>query len=108
MEESGGGIGGQHEVLADEESIEAHAAKFLEVGVGAEAGFGYGEAVIGNLFDQLERSFHAHREGFQIAIVDADDAGIRGKGAIEFGAGVDFDKRLHCEIAAEGEEVAQE
>ncbi len=94
-------------MFADEEGVEACAAKFLKIGVGAEAGFGDGEAVIGDVFDQLERSFHTHGEGFQVTIVYAEDAGLGGQSAVELCAGVNFDEGLHGEFAAEGEEVAQ-
>ena len=41
---------------------------------------------------------------FEIAIVDADDFGAGGEGAVEFGRGVNFDERLHFEFAAEVDE----
>src|SRR5271166_5319346 len=108
LEECGGGIGSKHEMLADEKGVEARSAKLLKIGVGAKTGFGYREAVVGNVLDQLEGGFTAHREGFQVAIVDAEDAGIHSQRAVEFGAGMNFDERLHRDFAAKGEEVTQE
>lgn len=107
MEEGSGGIGSEHEVLADEEGVEADGAKILKISVSAQAGFGNGEAVIGNMLDQVVGSLHADIECFEVAVVDADDAGIGGESAIEFGAGVDFDERFHSEFAAESEKIAE-
>lgn len=59
------------------------------------------------MLDQLVGSLHADLERFEVAVVDADDAGIGGKGAIEFGAGVNFDEGFHSEFAAEGEKIAK-
>jgi len=71
-------------VFTDQESVEAGGTEILKIGVGSQAGFGDGQAMVRDLFDQFEGRFHAHRQGFQVAIVDADDAGIRSEGAIEF------------------------
>jgi hypothetical protein len=107
LEERGGRVGSEHEMLADEEGVEARRAKVPKIGVGAESGFGYGEAMLGDLFDQFERCFHAHSKGLQVAIVDADNAGVRSESAIEFGLRVDLDERLHGKFAAQSEEIAQ-
>lgn len=107
MEERDARIGSQHEVLADEKGIEASAAELPEIRMGAQAGFGDGEAVFGNMLDKLERRLHAHGKGFQVAIVDADDASFDGQGTVEFGARMDFNKRFHVEFAAKGDEVAE-
>jgi hypothetical protein len=57
VEEGRGGIGCGHQVFTDEEGVEADAAEFDEVGVIVEAGFGHGEAVVGNVLDQFEGDF---------------------------------------------------
>src|SRR4029077_8719128 len=62
---------------------------------------------VGNLVDQLEGSFRANAQRFQVAVVYAKDAGVRCECAIEFGCGVDFDERLHAEFATEGNQVAK-
>jgi len=95
-------------VFADEKGVEARGAKLLQIGVSAQTRFGNGEAVVGNVIDQLEGGFPPHGESFQVAIVDAEDASFRGQSAVEFGASVYFNERLHGKFAAEGEEVAQE
>lgn len=108
MEEGGGGIGCLHEMLADKEGIEAGGAEMAKIGMGAQARFGHGDAVIGDLLDQFQRGLRVHREGLQIAIVYADDMGFGGEGAIELGACVDFNQRFHLQCATEGDEVAQQ
>ena len=59
------------------------------------------------MLDQFEGSFDADVESFQVAIVDADDAGVGGEGAVEFRAGVNFHERLHSELAAERDQFAK-
>ena len=71
--ERGGGVGREHEAGADEEGVVACVAKLEQFGVGADAGFADGDAVVGNFVDEFERSFYANVERFEIAIVDADD-----------------------------------
>src|SRR6266849_6567862 len=105
--EGGGGVGGLHEVFADEEGIEACGAEFDEVGAGAEAGFTDRDAFIGNVSDEFEGRFAADFESLQVAIVDTDDACGCGEGAIQFSGSVNFDERLHGEFTAEGDEVAK-
>jgi len=36
-----------------------------------------------------------------------DDAGVRGKRAIKLGGGVNFHERLHAELAAKRDQIAQ-
>ena len=100
--EGEGGVGGLHELFADEEGVEACGAEFDEVGVGAEAGFADGDTIIGNVGDEFEGRFAADFESFQVAIIDTDDACGCGEGAIEFSGSVNFDERLHGEFTAEG------
>ncbi len=52
--ESQSGFWSKHELLADEEGIEAGGAKFLQFIVGAEAGFAYGDATFWNALYQIE------------------------------------------------------
>ena len=52
------------------------------------------------------KKFRADGERLEVAIVDADDFRAGGEGAVEFLTGVDFDERLHLELAAESEEFA--
>src|SRR5262249_46327984 len=106
--ESGAGLGSQHQACADEESIEACGAEFGEFFVSFDAGFTYRDAVFGNAGDEFVRGFGMHFESSEIAIVDADDAGVGSKGAVELLRGVDFDQRLHLELASEGEEIAEQ
>ncbi len=74
LREGGCGIRREHEVLADEEGIEAGDAEPLQVVVGAQAGLADGDAIVRNVLDQFVRSLHAHGECFQVAIVHAEDA----------------------------------
>jgi len=75
--------------------------------VGAQAGFADGVVFLGEVLNEFVGGFHADGESFQVAIVDADNAGVRSERAVEFLARVDFDKRLHVEFTAEGDEVAE-
>ena len=44
-------------------------------------------------------------ESFEVAVVDADDFGAGGEGAVEFGFRVNFDERLHFYFATEVDEL---
>ena len=46
-------------------------------------------------------------EGLQVAIVDADDAGVGGEGAFEFGEVVNFDQGIELEGVGDFEEVLE-
>ena len=80
LKKGGGGIGGEHEVFTDEKGVEAGGAQITKIGVSAKTGFGDGDAVIGNLLDELEGSLYTHGQRLQVAIVDADDAGSLRRG----------------------------
>src|SRR6266481_7043000 len=96
----GRGIGREHETFADEKSVEAGVAEFGEIVVSAEAGLTDGDTILGDAFDQFEGGLDVQVQCFQIAIVDADDAGLGREGAVEFGGGVDLDQGLHPNLAA--------
>src|SRR6267378_3052421 len=73
----------------------------------AQAGFTDRDTMIGNLIDQLEGSFGTHGQSLQVAIVHAENAGIRGERAVQFRPGVNLDERLHTKLAAERDELMQ-
>ena len=76
--------------------------------MGAQAGFADGNAVIRNSADQFERCFDAHGERSEVAVVYADDAGAGGESAVELIGSVNLDERLHANLTAQGDEVAQQ
>ncbi len=92
---------------ADQESVKTGGAELHEIVVGAQTGFADGDAVVGNAADQFERSIYINGQRLQIAIVYTQDARPGGEGAIEFFAGVNFDERLHSNLAAKYDEVAK-
>src|SRR5258708_34182558 len=107
LDERGGRIGSEHQVLADEKRVEAGFVEFLQAVVGAEAGFADGDAIVRDAFDQFERSLDADVERLQVAVVDADDAAAYGAGAVEFLGRVDFHQLLHSKFTAKAYEGAQ-
>src|SRR5258708_14831134 len=58
LDERGGRIGSEHQVLADEKCVEAGFVEFLQVVVGAEAGFADGDAIVRDAFDQFRSEEH--------------------------------------------------
>src|SRR5579872_4786767 len=98
----------EHQTFADEKRVEPGLAKFREIVMSAEARFADGHAGVRDTLDKFERSLDAQIQSLQIAIVDPDDAGICRKRAFEFGGRVNFDERLHFQLAAECDKVAQE
>ena len=52
--ESQSGFWSKHELLADEEGIEAGCAKFRQVVVGAKAGFADSDATFWNVLNQIK------------------------------------------------------
>ena len=95
LRQRGAGVGRGHQRFTNEEGVEAGAAETDKVGVGREAGFGHGDAVVGDLIDEFEGGFEADFERFEVAVIDADDFGAGGEGAVEFGFSVHFDERFH-------------
>ena len=49
-------------MFADKKGVEAGGAQIMKIGVGAKTGFGDGDAVIGNVLDELEGSLYTHGE----------------------------------------------
>src|SRR5271163_1702667 len=105
--QGGCGIRREHETLADEKSVETGASKFCKIVVSAQAGFADGNACIGDAFDQLEGGLDAQVQSFQVAVVDADDAGLSGERAVEFSGGVNFHDWFHADLTAESDEIAK-
>src|SRR5580704_8435901 len=101
--ESRRGIGRKHKTFTDKKSVEACASEPDEIVVGAETRFADGHAAIWNALDQLEGSFDAEFESFQIAIIHADDAGFGRERAVELRGGVNFHNRFHLQLAAESD-----
>jgi hypothetical protein len=88
---------GAQEGFADEDGIGA--AGFHEAGValGFDAAFGDKDELIGDLFAEVVSGLEVDFEGFEVAIVDANDLGVGVEGAIEFFAIVDFDEDIELE-----------
>src|ERR1700687_2459393 len=106
--EGGGRIPRKHEMLADEEGIEAGGAQFDEIIVGAQSGFADGNAILGDAADQFEGGLHADGESLEAAIVYAQNARTDGESAVEFFAGVYLDERFHSKLAAQSNQLAKE
>jgi hypothetical protein len=87
--------------------MEASGAESGKIIVSAQAGFADGYAGIRDALDQLEGSLDAQVQGLQVAIVDADDAGFSGEGAVELCGCVNFHDGFHADLTAEGDEVAE-
>src|SRR5579864_2243336 len=98
----------EHEAFANQKSIKAGAAQLREIVVSAKPGLADGHARVWYTLDKFERCLDAQIQSLQIAIVDADDAGICRKRAFEFGGRVNFDQRLHFKFSPECDEVAKE
>src|SRR5216684_8215512 len=92
----------------NEKGIEARSTKFHEIVVAAQAGFADGDAAIGNAADQFKRGVDVDGQRLQITIVHAENPRAGGEGAAEFFAAVHFDKRLHAQLPAESDKIAQQ
>src|ERR1700693_1965000 len=66
-----------HEMLADEERVKSRSPKARQIFVGAQAGFADGDAFIGDGRNQFGRSFDAHFERAQVAVVQPQAARTR-------------------------------
>src|SRR5260370_14114540 len=104
----GGRMGGEHKMRANEESVKTGGAELDEIGVRAQAGFADGDAFVGNAPDQFERGIDLNGQGLQVAVVYTDDARTGSERAIELFSGVNFDERLHADLAAKSEEVTNQ
>jgi len=92
---------GEHEVLANEEGVEADGAELPQVLVGAQAGFADGEAIVRDVLDQIVRVARVPR-GFLGR--DCSHRGMprtgrnRPRGS-ELFKRVDFARALHARVA---------
>ena len=59
MKEGRRRIVSSHEVLADEEGVEAGATQFHKICVRSQPRLGYRKAIVGDVLDQFEGCFHA-------------------------------------------------
>src|ERR1700761_5697361 len=71
-------LGTFHQVLADEEGVEARVAEAREVVMGGQARCADGDALVRNSLHEFERCFEMNGEIAQIAIVHADDSRVAG------------------------------
>ena len=103
---------GAHEGFADEDGLGAGGTDAGGVLRGRDAGFGDGEDVIGDLGDDFFGEGEVHVEGGEVAVVDAEEAGVEVEGAFEFGFVVDFEEGVEAGelggVAEAGEGVVVE
>src|SRR5260370_23817333 len=94
-------------MFTDEECVKSCRAEARKILVRAQARFAHGDAFVGDGFYQFMRSFDAHFESAKIEVVHAQEARTRRQRPPQFFARVDFDKRLHSELAAYCEQFTQ-
>src|SRR5229473_379330 len=95
-------------MCADKKSVKTGGAKLREIAVGAQSGFADGDAVVWNSADQFKRSIDVDAQRLQIAIVYTEYARAHSQRPVHFFRCVNFDERLHAQLAAQSDEVAEE
>ncbi len=71
------------EGLADEDGVAAHLSQAFHVRGGLNAALGDDDLVAGDLLAQAGSGLQVDLEGTQVAVVDADDTCVGGKGAFK-------------------------
>ena len=101
------GVGRAHEVLADEERVEAGAAQAPHVVAGGDAALRHRDHVVGDGGREAERGLQVDGQGLEVAVVDAHDRAADGEGAIELLAVVDLDQGVEAGLLGGLGELAQ-
>src|SRR5262245_66350738 len=94
-------------MLADQERVEAGRPQALELLARAQPGLADSNTIVRDGVPDLERSFRMDVQRAQVTIVDAQNTRARFRGARCFLASVDFDERLHAQVATEREQGTQ-
>lgn len=104
--DEGGGVGGFHEGFADEDGMGAAAADAGGVGGGPDAAFADGDDVLGETRDEAFAEAEVGLEDGEVAVVDADEVGAVGDGAVELGLVVNLKQSVEAGGGGGGVEVA--
>ncbi len=94
--DEGGGVGGLHERLSDEDGVGTGGADAGGIGGGVNAAFADGDDVFGELRNEAFAEAEVGLEDGEVAVVDADDLGAVGESAGEFGAVVNLKERVEA------------
>ena len=104
--DEGGGVGGLHEGFADEDGMGAAGADAGGVGGVPDAAFADGDDVLGETRDEAFAEAEVGLEDGEVAVVDADEVGAVGEGAVELGLVVNFKEGVEAGGGGGGVEVA--
>ena len=88
-----------HQALADKEGPHPRAGKALAVGVGVDAAFADQQRACGRERGEAFGGGEIGGEGFQIAVVDPDQARLQRVSTGHFGLVVDLDQNVHAVFA---------
>ena len=90
-------VGFAHQALADEDGAHADLRQTLDIVRAKDAALADDDAVARH--QRRQRLGHGERdvEGAQVAVVDADEPGAEGQGALELAGVVHLDERVHAE-----------
>lgn len=95
-------IGLPHQAFADEEGAGAAWFEAEQVSVGVDAAFADQKGACGGEGGEAFCGCEVGDEAFEVAVVDADQAGFEVVGAGHFLFVVDFDERVHALFAGGG------
>ena len=98
---------GAHEVLADERGIEAGRPPAARGGRLAQAGLGHHEAIVRHQVAQAHGQLHVHPERPQVAVVDADESGVRADRRAQLALVVRLHEWLQPELEGQCDEPGQ-
>ncbi len=94
----GGRIARPHERLADERAVEPERTPARDGRRLADPRLGDDEPVVGDELAQASRAVDVDLERAQVAVVEADQAGPCGEGALQLPGIVDLDERLETDL----------
>ena len=96
-----------HEGFADEEGVCPGLREAFGIFDGLDPAFADEDDVVRYFLGQKLGGGQIDREGFEVAIVDADDPGVRGQGPFEFREIVDLDEGVELKGVSDLEKVFQ-
>jgi hypothetical protein len=97
----GGDVCLAHQGFADQEGVDAAGRQARQIGARHPA-FGHDKAVAPQQRRQALGGGKRGLEGPEIAVVDADEAGLEAEGALEFGFVVNFGQHVHAPVEGGG------
>src|SRR5690554_6944386 len=101
------GFGRTHEGFANQEGVDVVVAHQFDVVGHQNATFCDDGFAFRDKGQQFKGGLQACFKGAQVAVVDADQRGLKLKGDVEFGAVVNFDQNVHAQFKGEVFEFAQ-